>query len=179
MLWLRLRTLLETQSSTKSHQDHCERTKLMICHRKAFKCHKWLGVWCLRCCPWPDMAKWALADELDIWNKKLVVVCSDGAKCSEPTMENMILSKEVSKKRSNTLIICNSQDGICLSVGLKSTAGAALPRLPWLYWSPIFFPRHPSHILESEAASKDKHDKPRERERERQKHEILLFVWEA
>lgn len=43
--------------------------------------------------------------------------------------------------------------------------------------SPIFLPRHPSHILESEAASKDKHDKPRERERE--KLEILFFVQEA
>lgn len=41
--------------------------------------------------------------------------------------------------------------------------------------SPIFLPRHPSHILESEAASKDKHDKPRERERERSLRFSFLF----
>lgn len=83
--------------------SHCERTKLMICHRKAFKCHKWLGVWCLRRCPWPDMASDHWRMNWTFEKKKLVVVVMVQSARNQPWKKWYY-----SKKRSNTLIICNA-----------------------------------------------------------------------
>ena len=137
--------------------SHCERTKLMICHRKAFKCHKWLGVWCLRCCPWPDMASdhWRMNWTFE---KKKAGSGSDGAKCSEPTLEKSdIIQRSDLTRWSYAMQVTRWH----LLIGWSEVYSRGCTST-----SPIFLPRHPSHILESEAASKDKHDKPRERERE-------------